>query len=263
MKKTRLFSKITAMALVAIMACCMAASAYQGYANTLYGDKYGSYYAFSSLYVNGTRVVGAASVRTADYTKVPAGTLGCQATLAYVDNGEVFYQSNEAKNSSTDYFFTDQTPSRPAPRAACSVGWASVENSPYIRLRTCYEGDNYTRSAEMESQLAALAERTLTENNTYPVNADGKTYGSILLADMVGENPDLIAAVNQDNVSGYIRLEDITMPAQARAASQTLSLYDVDGNVIGDFERGEAEIVSVGETDFEAARTNVEHLSGR
>ena len=42
MKKTRLFSKITAMALVAIMACCMAASAYQGYANTLYGDKYGS-----------------------------------------------------------------------------------------------------------------------------------------------------------------------------------------------------------------------------
>ena len=115
----------------------------------------------------------------------------------------------------------------------------------------------------MESQLAALAERTLTENNTYPVNADGKTYGSILLADMVGENPDLIAAVNQDNVSGYIRLEDITMPAQARAASQTLSLYDVDGNVIGDFERGEAEIVSVGETDFEAARTNVEHLSGR
>lgn len=94
MKKTRLFSKITAMALVAIMACCMVASAYQGYATTLHGDQYGSYYAFSSLYVNGTRVVGGASVRTANYTKVPAGTLGCQATLAYADNGEVFYQSD-------------------------------------------------------------------------------------------------------------------------------------------------------------------------
>lgn len=244
MKKTRLFSKIAAMALVAIMACCMFASAYQGYSNTLYGDKYGSYYAFSSLYVNGTRVVGAASVRTADYTKVPAGTLGCQATLAYADNGEVFYQSDEATNSTTDYFFTVQTPSRPAPRTACSVGWASVENSPYIRLRTCYEGDNYTRSAGIESQLAALAERTLTEDNTYPVNADGKTYGSILLADMVGENPDLISAVNQDNVSGYISLEDITMPTRSRTATQTLPLYDMNGNVIGGFERGESEIVS-------------------
>lgn len=239
MKKPRLFSRIAAMALVAIMACCMFASAYEGYRQTLYGDN-GRYTAFSGLYVNGTRAHGVTYLHTDDFRKVDAGVLQDQATLVYADNGAVFYESKIAKNSANTAETMADTQYRSALRTACSIGWASVESSPFIRLPTCYEGDNYTRSAEIESQLAALAEKTLTEDNAYPVNAAGETYGSILLADMVGEEPDLIYAVNQDDVYGYIRLEDITNanPVFARAATPAYALYDVDGNVIGSFEIG-------------------------
>ena len=205
MKKTKLFPKIAAMMMVAVMVCIMGASAYQGYASTLHGNNH-EYYAYGTYYVDSaTRVRAGTWVRTTDYATVPAGTIGCQATLVYVNTGEVFYRTAQVTNPDADYFYSIVTPSRPASQTACSVGWASVEGSPYIRLSPCYEGDNYSRSGSVESQLNELAKKTLTEDNAYPVNAEGETYGSILLADMVGENPDLISAVNQDNVSGYIR----------------------------------------------------------
>nr|WP_325293738.1 hypothetical protein [uncultured Oscillibacter sp.] len=241
MKKTRLFSRIAAMALVAIMACCMFASAYEGYRQSLYGDN-GRYTAYSGLYVNGTRANGVTYLHTDDFRKVGSGVLQAKATLVYADDGAVFYESPIAKNSANTSETMAQTQYRSALKTACSIGWAAIEgNGIFIRLPTCYEGDNYTRSAGNESQLAALAEKTLTEDNTYPVNAAGETYGSILLADMVGEEPDLIYAVNQDDVYGYIRLEDITNanPVFARTATPAYALYDVNGNVIGSFGIGE------------------------
>ena len=262
MKKTRLFPKIAAMMIVAIMVCVMVASASQGYASTPYGNDH-NYYAYGTYYVDSaTRVRAGTWVRTTDYATVPARTIGCQATLVYVNTGEVFYRTAQVMNPDADYFYSIITPSRPASQTACSVGWASVEGSPYIRLSPCYEGDNYSRSGNVESQLTALAEKTLTADNAYPVNAAGETYGSILLADMVGENPDLISAVNQDNVSGYIRLEDITEPCQssARSVDQSMDLYDADGNVIGTFECGEAEVLAIDAPDFETAQAKANEI---
>lgn len=259
MKRTRLFSKITAMALVAIMACCMFASAYEGRKQTLYGDN-GEYIGHSTLYVDGTRANGGVFLKTSDNRYVDPGMLRVRATLAYADNGAVFY-SSEIKENTRSYYFVDTTTTyRPALRTACSVGLASFEDLPYfMQLPTCYVGDNYTRSSDIESQLDALAERTLIEGNAYPVNAAGETYGSILLADKVGKGPDLIYAVNQDDVYGYIRYEDImnANPVCSRAAIPAFTLYDVDGNVIGDFELGESESSTIDTPDFEAAQAEM------
>ena len=100
-------------------------------------------------------------------------------------------------------------------------------------------GQSIYRSADAESQLSALAEATLTEINEYPVNSNGETYGSVLLADMVGEAPDLLAAVNQAGVSGYIRSADFPQAEQGvTSASPVIPLYDVNGVVIGSFMMG-------------------------
>lgn len=262
MKKTRLFSKIVAMALVAVMACCIFASAYEGRNKTLYGDN-GEYIGYSTLYVDGTRANGGVFLKTSDNRYVEPGMLRVRATLAYADNGAVFY-SSEVKENPRAYYFVDTTTTyRPALRTACSVGLASIEDLPYfMQLPTCYVGDNYTRSSDIESQLAALAERTLVGGNAYPVNDAGETYGSILLTDKVGEGPDLIYAVNQDDVYGYIRYEDImnANPVYSRAATPAFTLYDVDGNVIGDFELGESESSVSDAPVLEAAQAEM-HLA--
>ena len=251
MKKTRLFSRITAMLLVAIMACCMVASAYQGYSKTLYGDN-GTYVGFSTLYVDGGRYNAGVFVRTSDYRNVPAGTIGAQASLAHLNDGAIYLWSDKKTNPTSDYFVEMKTGPQPSPTTAYSVGWGSVEGSVYVALPSCYIGDNYSRSGEEARQLAALAKRTLTEDNTYPVNAAGETYGSILLADMVGEEPDLIYVVNQDNEYGYVRLEDVANPntVLSRAGTSAYTMYDVNGNVIGDFELTECELSTA--PDFEA-----------
>ena len=44
---------------------------------------------------------------------------------------------------------------------------------------------------------------------SYPTNAKGETYGSYLDRNTVGQAPDLIAAMGENGVKGYIRLNDI------------------------------------------------------
>ena len=78
------------------------------------------------------------------------------------------------------------------------------------------------------------------------MNAAGETYGSVLLADMVGEDPDLMSATNQEGVEGYIRIADVPTidPDVSVAAVQMIPLYDMNGNVIGSFELAAPEIAS-------------------
>ena len=75
MKKTRLVPKIAAMMIVAIMVCVMVASAYQGYASTLYGNDH-NYYAYGTYYVDSaTRVRAGTWVRTTDYATVQLSSM--------------------------------------------------------------------------------------------------------------------------------------------------------------------------------------------
>ena len=63
---------------------------------------------------------------------------------------------------------------------------------------------------------------------SYPTNAKGETYGSYLDRNTVGQAPDLIAAIGENGVKGYIRLNDI--------APELFTLEEIhktlDGNIL-------------------------------
>lgn len=107
----------------------------------------------------------------------------------------------------------------------------------------------YSARYSQEEQLFDALRESLGETGGYPVTASGKTYGSALLADEVGQQPDLILAEGCDGVEGYVLAEDLrpdaVEPDEVRAymeemerragETDTIPLYDLEGNVIGEF----------------------------
>ena len=89
-------------------------------------------------------------------------------------------------------------------------------------------------------------------NGEYPRNSKGETYGPDPFTSFVGYSPDLIAAVGEDNVEGYIRERDepgyeflqtndwksYTALRKANPGPQPIPLYDSEGEVIGTFMYG-------------------------
>lgn len=253
MRKTRMFSKIAAMMLVAVMACCMVASAYGEYKSSttsLYGNC--EYLAHSTLYVDGGNQFRAgATVRTANGSYVGSGAISLMATLINASNGSVLAQTGEIPLPSRNYFHMVTTDPYWTTTSVAGLGWARVDGSQLMRLRET-NASAYLRSANMAKQVSTLAESMLTEDGTYPVNTAGETYGSVLLADMVGEDPDLISATNQKGVDGDIRVTDVPTinPAVSTAAVQMIPLYDMNGNVIGSFELDIPEVDSTNTPNF-------------
>ena len=248
MKGTKLYRRIVALSLVAIMACCMAASAY-GAIYSPYTPLYGNglnYNARSILYDDGgsTYRVGA-EIQTTNGAAMKRNSVGLMPQLIS-SRGDILANPGKRLNNSEDSFFFYPPVSYGASGAVACLAWASVNGGrDYIRLHETNVA-GYSRSADIEAQIAALAENTLTEDNTYPVNAAGETYGSVLLADMAGEDPDLMSATNHEGVSGYIRIDDVPTidPNVSVAAIQAIPLYDMNGNVIGAFELEAPETAS-------------------
>lgn len=99
----------------------------------------------------------------------------------------------------------------------------------------------------------------ISSGTSYSVNQFGQTYGSALYADTFDERPDLMAAIGDDGVAGYIYTDDLKSenpktPAEAVARQEmyealianwdgqeaivvrTIPLYESDGRtVIGDY----------------------------
>lgn len=145
--------------------------------------------------------------------------------------------------SSVVYSYTDN-----CPRAitgfwegdrAFSRGWTWVkdfedneEQRPLYATQTVYMG----RSASEGSRILASLETSLDDNNQYPVNQVGESYGLAVLADIVGEEPDLIAAVGVDGNEGYVRAEELSADYDVQPDEVVLiPLYDVNGVEIGSF----------------------------
>lgn len=256
MKKNGLLSKIAAMTLVAIMCCCMAASAFGAYdsrTTTLYGSNNVRYDACSTLFVDGGNEYRAGGrIMTQDGSKVGARTMSYMATLIEASSGDVIVSRTSENSSSTNFLEATPTNSYRTSNNVASLGWAKIDSLPYYMRLGETNSSAGLRSVEMQSQLSMLAENTLTEDCSYPVNTAGETYGSILLADMVGEDPNLIAAVNQDGVRGYIRVSDFPMPGQAIPVSeiQTIPLYNMDGHMIGSFGLETSENVAIDAPQF-------------
>lgn len=84
--------------------------------------------------------------------------------------------------------------------------------------------------------------------SSYPVNQNGETYGSYLDRHTVGYAPDLISARGENGARGYIRLEDFAPEMMSLAevqiwqasvdADNMIPLYDLNGNVIGEYALG-------------------------
>jgi len=100
----------------------------------------------------------------------------------------------------------------------------------------------------------------------YPKNANGQTYGSAALAPTPDQEPDLISAVGEDDVQGYLRSEDINqdLPKTPQEAvsymekhkndpDRLIPLYASDGKtVIGAFKHsGKAQEITFGEKAVE------------
>ena len=239
------------MALVAVMACYVAASAYyESLPTVLRGSDGKRYIGTTILYEDGTnRFRGSAWVQTEDSSRVPLGTIGCRSGLAYGDSGEIFCETDWVWNPSTDYFKSSVTPQQYSNRSVFAVGWGKIDREISVRLE-----DSPTRGNARSAVVANLME-TLTEDQAYPVNGAGQTYGSVLLADFVGEDPDLLAAVNQDGVSGYICNDDDT-----NAETNSIPLYNAEGNVIGSFQLMESEEINAGTANIESAKVAAEQL---
>lgn len=129
---------------------------------------------------------------------------------------------------------------------------AIVDNPIFL---TMYEEDGKTiiKGGSMGFCPELLPESIRNEyaTPTYPVNEDGKTYGSSTYATWIGVEPDLIRAIGPDGTVGYVYNSDLyeSIPntpeeALARQAergseSRSIPLYKEDGKtIIGEFVIG-------------------------
>ena len=112
-------------------------------------------------------------------------------------------------------------------------------------------------AVEYDSSLVNLGERagsvlsveqTSLINGNFPKNVRGETYGTALMAEVVGEMPDLQAAIGTDGQEGYVRTSDLSHPKfetpqdalewqKTQPDSYYIPLYDFQGNEIGSFLR--------------------------
>lgn len=87
-----------------------------------------------------------------------------------------------------------------------------------------------------------------TGNLDWTKNVRGETYGTALMAEVVGEMPDLQAAIGTNDQEGYVRTSDLSHPKfetpqdalewqKTQPDSYYIPLYDFQGNEIGSFLR--------------------------
>ena len=68
------------------------------------------------------------------------------------------------------------------------------------------------------------------------------------MKNLVGYEPDLIQAVNQDGLIGYVRNSDtpvVTVDAETGDDMYQVPLYDKDGQVIGSFDFGGGDQIEI------------------
>ena len=66
-------------------------------------------------------------------------------------------------------------------------------------------------AVEYDSSVLSV-EQTSLINGNFPKNVRGETYGTALMAEVVGEMPDLQAAIGTNDQEGYVRTSDLSHP---------------------------------------------------
>ena len=91
-------------------------------------------------------------------------------------------------------------------------------------------------------------EQTSLINGNFPKNVRGETYGTALMAEVVGKMPDLQAAIGTNDQEGYVRTSDLSHPKfetpqdalewqKTQPDSYYIPLYDFQVNEFGSFLR--------------------------
>lgn len=164
------------------------------------------------------------------------GAVRYQAYL-YDGNGKlrqsstiVKYVSGNFPSATTDYWQGD---------SAFGAGWVEIMNSDGDFEKTSLPPTavvSLTRSAADIDSTMEMLKGSLDENGQYPVNLSGESYGSALLVEIVGDEPDLIEAVGVDGVNGYVYTEDLHADYDVPIGEDVLiPLYDVNGVEISSF----------------------------
>lgn len=180
-----------------------------------------------------------ANVKTSNGKNASSGYMGAQARL-YTSNGTLHRSSSFVYNSSP---------------AVNVIAYSSrTKSSGYFYAQSkirLYNGDGYNTYTAKKSpngtvSRARSSEVSATDDFTYSVNEFNETYGSGLMADIAGEEPDLISAIGTNGEQGYVRSEDLmpechsiedAMEASELAYSnQYIPLYNLNDEVIGEFE---------------------------
>ena len=196
------------------------------------------------------------------YENLPDGQMWNSCGLYRATTGRVYLKTEAVFNVGGIYFncATTQEFTIGDEGVYCS-GEIGVRNNasptgynimPAPKTAAIYRSDSlypYSARQSREEQLLDTLRESLDETGGYPVTASGKTYGSALLAEEVGQQPDLILAEGCDGTEGYILAEDLrpdaVEPDEVRAYMEemkrragetyTIPLYDLEGNVIGEF----------------------------
>lgn len=89
---------------------------------------------------------------------------------------------------------------------------------------------------EPDQLMQELAEKWLVDGD-YPKNDKGETYGPEILFDVVGHMPDLISTTATNGRDGYLRNSELEalLSSFDEQRSNKLPVYDLEGNVIGEF----------------------------
>ena len=89
---------------------------------------------------------------------------------------------------------------------------------------------------EPDQLMEELAEKWLVDGD-YPKNDKGETYGPEILFDVVGHMPDLISTTATNGRDGYLRNSELEalLSSFDEQRSNKLPVYDLEGNVIGEF----------------------------
>lgn len=178
-------------------------------------------------------------------TKLPTGHMGVATYLCNANDESVIVKRDRKFNDQPAYWFYQETE-----KGIGGSDGVITKGTVWI-----YDG---TRYKELEAPMAptiypasyANSAAMLDENGNYPVTASGKTYGSLIQADFVGYDPDLIFATGTNGTKGYIRSEDLNLnvsnPEEAMVYMAELEnkvenyrmipLYDLNENIIGDFK---------------------------
>lgn len=243
MLKRKVLSMLLACALC-LSTLCVSASAvstastvkHKGTNTAISGDGY-DYIAWCTLYVSNTFT---ASVEVNKY-----GTIldlpNSLTYMAYLYDGNGRVRSTGSAEAGTHQ---DNFP------MAITGNWTgeSAYAGGAVWVKTTYAGTKkvvvnptgiYQLGRSTSGIGSILGELTLSldENGQYPVNVHGETYGSGLLYEIVGEEPDLIEAVGTDGTEGYVRTEELHPFYDVEEGEDLLiPLYDVNGEEIGSFK---------------------------